>query len=417
MSAAIAGIGGATRPPRSHGTPATARDEREPGSTGARFGDLMDAEDEPERPSESSGDVTASPSVAVALSAAPAPIAPDAAAGDPDGVAQSAVDATARAVDMPEAARLAEPERSSARMSAAAHRAEARFDESAADAAIVRGVGSGDDASATRAPSGARPPWQRATSAPTRATADAAATSTADASETGEDASALRVQPGVARPAEHGTTTASHVPRTVDPAPGAPTAQAAGPRAASTALDDATERAARMLGTRLAYQVGEGVERAELRLDPPLLGTVQVTVRREHGGLAVSVRTASESVAAALQPLSGMIREELTQRQGGQITLSIRAGVSAAATAVAAPNHAGSASAGGGWRSDAGQNDARSPSDRGPEQGEPNGEGTAREGTPQHGDGGQRRAAIRRASAALAAAHDALAIEPVYVGN
>ncbi|MGC4075957.1 MAG: flagellar hook-length control protein FliK [Rubrivivax sp.] len=77
------------------------------------------------------------------------------------------------------------------------------------------------------------------------------------------------------------------------------------------------------LGDRLRLQLGQGVEQATIRLDPPELGSIEIVVRREAGVVHVQLSASHPDVQRQLQQLGEPLRQELAQRQGAEASVEV----------------------------------------------------------------------------------------------
>lgn len=77
------------------------------------------------------------------------------------------------------------------------------------------------------------------------------------------------------------------------------------------------------LGERLRLQLGQGVEQATIRLDPPELGSIEIVVRREAGAVHVQLSASHPDVQRQLQQLGEPLRQELAQRQGAEASVEV----------------------------------------------------------------------------------------------
>ncbi len=80
------------------------------------------------------------------------------------------------------------------------------------------------------------------------------------------------------------------------------------------------------LGDRLQLQLKRGSEQAVIRLDPPSLGTIEIVVRQEAGGLQVHLRATHGEVLRQLQHVGDSLRHDLAQRQQGDVTVTVSDG-------------------------------------------------------------------------------------------
>ena len=108
---------------------------------------------------------------------------------------------------------------------------------------------------------------------------------------------------------------APHATRTAEGLePGA--AADATPRRAPSLLDT--------LGDRIALQMQRGSERVVIRLDPPLRGQLEITIRQEAGGATqVHLQASHGEVLRQLHTIGDSLRQELAQRHGGEVQVQI----------------------------------------------------------------------------------------------
>lgn len=77
------------------------------------------------------------------------------------------------------------------------------------------------------------------------------------------------------------------------------------------------------LGDRLQVQVGRRVEQATIRLDPPMLGTIEILVRHEAGSLQIQLIASNGEVLRQLHGLSDALRQDLIHRHYGDVTVLV----------------------------------------------------------------------------------------------
>jgi flagellar hook-length control protein FliK len=94
----------------------------------------------------------------------------------------------------------------------------------------------------------------------------------------------------------------------------APSARAEG----STATD-----LVEALGERIHWQIRRGTERAQIRLDPPMQGQLEISVRRDGAGLQIHLSATHSDVVRQLQAISDSLRGDLATRQTGDVTVTI----------------------------------------------------------------------------------------------
>jgi flagellar hook-length control protein FliK len=96
---------------------------------------------------------------------------------------------------------------------------------------------------------------------------------------------------------------------------GATVAATPAARAPSALLD--------VLGERIETQLQRGSERTVIRLDPPLQGQLEITVRRDAGAIQVHLSASNADVVRQLQAISDGLRQELGMRQGGDVSVVV----------------------------------------------------------------------------------------------
>jgi flagellar hook-length control protein FliK len=78
------------------------------------------------------------------------------------------------------------------------------------------------------------------------------------------------------------------------------------------------------LGERLQVQLGKLGERAVIRLDPPMLGRVEIIVQHDAGGaLQVHLSASNSEVLRQLHTMGDSLRDALGQRQGADVTVVV----------------------------------------------------------------------------------------------
>jgi flagellar hook-length control protein FliK len=77
------------------------------------------------------------------------------------------------------------------------------------------------------------------------------------------------------------------------------------------------------LGERLSVQLGHGIENAVIRLDPPMLGSLEIAVRHQGGALQVHLSASDGEVLRQLQGISDSLRQDLGNRQYGEVTVTV----------------------------------------------------------------------------------------------
>lgn len=77
------------------------------------------------------------------------------------------------------------------------------------------------------------------------------------------------------------------------------------------------------LGERIEWQLKTGSERAVIRLDPPMQGQLEITIRRDAGVVQVHLSATHGDVVKQLQTISDTLRQELTGRQTGDVVVVV----------------------------------------------------------------------------------------------
>ena len=80
------------------------------------------------------------------------------------------------------------------------------------------------------------------------------------------------------------------------------------------------------LREQLRFQIDQKIKHAELRLDPPSLGKVELNIRLDGDRLHIQIHAANPSVRDSLLMGLERLREELAMDHGGQIDLDIGQG-------------------------------------------------------------------------------------------
>jgi flagellar hook-length control protein FliK len=79
------------------------------------------------------------------------------------------------------------------------------------------------------------------------------------------------------------------------------------------------------LGERLQTQIGRNSEHATIRLDPPMLGRIEISIRHTAGALQVNVTASNSEVLRQLQGIGENMRSDLAQRQYTDVAVNISA--------------------------------------------------------------------------------------------
>ena len=79
------------------------------------------------------------------------------------------------------------------------------------------------------------------------------------------------------------------------------------------------------LGERLQTQIGRNSEHATIRLEPPMLGRIDISIRHAAGTLQVNVTASNPEVLRQLQGIGDNLRNDLAQRQYTEVAVNIGA--------------------------------------------------------------------------------------------
>lgn len=77
------------------------------------------------------------------------------------------------------------------------------------------------------------------------------------------------------------------------------------------------------LGDRLQLQIAARSEQAVIKLDPPMLGQVEIAIRQQAGELQVRMSASHGEVARQLHQVSDSLRQDLVQRHNGEVTVQV----------------------------------------------------------------------------------------------
>ena len=77
------------------------------------------------------------------------------------------------------------------------------------------------------------------------------------------------------------------------------------------------------LGERLNLQLGKNAEQAVIRLEPPMLGRVEISIRHAAGSLEVNITATHSEVLRQLNTVSENLRSDLAQRQYTDVSVNV----------------------------------------------------------------------------------------------
>ncbi|MFC0250582.1 flagellar hook-length control protein FliK [Massilia consociata] len=89
------------------------------------------------------------------------------------------------------------------------------------------------------------------------------------------------------------------------------------------------------LGERLNLQLGKSAEQATIRLEPPMLGRVEISIRHAAGSLEVNITATHSEVLRQLNTVSDNLRNDLAARQFTDVSVNVSQAPRAQATAQA----------------------------------------------------------------------------------
>lgn len=79
------------------------------------------------------------------------------------------------------------------------------------------------------------------------------------------------------------------------------------------------------LGERLQVAVGKQGEQAVIRLDPPMMGSIEVIVRHQAGSLQVQINATHSEVVRQLQSIGDSLRQDLVHGQYTDVSVHVQA--------------------------------------------------------------------------------------------
>ncbi|STR44537.1 flagellar hook-length control protein FliK [Iodobacter fluviatilis] len=124
-------------------------------------------------------------------------------------------------------------------------------------------------------------------------------------------------QPAAIRPFELNTMAAGSMPQAKPsewaPIKLEPTQPASWSRHLETALKD-----------RLDVQLGHGIERAVIKLSPPMLGSLEISIKHEAGALSVQLHASNSDVTKQLHAITEQMRTDLSQKEYSSVAVDVR---------------------------------------------------------------------------------------------
>lgn len=77
------------------------------------------------------------------------------------------------------------------------------------------------------------------------------------------------------------------------------------------------------LGERLSVQLNRGSSQATLRLDPPMMGTIEIVIRHDAAGVQVHLSASHGDVLRQLHSIGNALSQDLVQRNHGEVTVHV----------------------------------------------------------------------------------------------
>jgi flagellar hook-length control protein FliK len=77
------------------------------------------------------------------------------------------------------------------------------------------------------------------------------------------------------------------------------------------------------LGERLHVQLSRGSSQAVIRLDPPMMGTIEIVIRQDAGGVQVHLSASHSEVLRQLHGIGGALSQDLIQRNHGEVAVHV----------------------------------------------------------------------------------------------
>jgi len=77
------------------------------------------------------------------------------------------------------------------------------------------------------------------------------------------------------------------------------------------------------LGERLQLQLGRNIEQATIRLEPPMLGRIEIAIRHSAGNLEIHIAASNSEVLRQLNTVSDSLRSDLAGRQYGSVSVNV----------------------------------------------------------------------------------------------
>ncbi|MBD8632830.1 flagellar hook-length control protein FliK [Oxalobacteraceae sp. CFBP 8755] len=77
------------------------------------------------------------------------------------------------------------------------------------------------------------------------------------------------------------------------------------------------------LGERLQLQLGRNIDQATIRLEPPMLGRINIAIRHSGGNLEIHIAASNSDVLRQLNAVSDSLRSDLAGRQYNSVSVNV----------------------------------------------------------------------------------------------
>jgi len=77
------------------------------------------------------------------------------------------------------------------------------------------------------------------------------------------------------------------------------------------------------LGERLQLQIGRNIDQATIRLEPPMLGRIDIAIRHSGGNLEIHIAASNSDVLRQLNAVSDSLRSDLAGRQYSSVSVHV----------------------------------------------------------------------------------------------
>jgi flagellar hook-length control protein FliK len=77
------------------------------------------------------------------------------------------------------------------------------------------------------------------------------------------------------------------------------------------------------LGERLQLQLGRNIDQATIRLEPPMLGRIDIAIRHSGGNLEIHIAASNSDVLRQLNAVSDSLRSDLAGRQYSSVSVNV----------------------------------------------------------------------------------------------